>query len=293
MRWLLRLYPRIWRERYENEMLALLEDHKITPATFFDLLLGALDANLNYDGVTEGMTHMLNRLRSGIVMVFCSFVLFGLGWCLIQRINDPVNLFQEAAKSHPEFTILHDAIFICGCLAILALMLGGLPLFFVAIKRAIKNKQKDVLTPLWIAVSCLFLFIISTGILADWQHISFARDHMYIFLISYFIVFLMLLAVGTFSVSIIVSRADFKLSELKFVFIPEITIFFSMIVSASLSILFIISLIFYAPQLLNTQDVGSAMFITGILLMMLSTIFAALGLKHGMVRDINILKISE
>ncbi|GHO71538.1 hypothetical protein KSC_104300 [Ktedonobacter sp. SOSP1-52] len=46
-RTLLRLYPRAWRERYEEEMLAVLEQHIITPLTIFDLLLGALDARLD------------------------------------------------------------------------------------------------------------------------------------------------------------------------------------------------------------------------------------------------------
>ncbi|GHO81877.1 hypothetical protein KSD_96480 [Ktedonobacter sp. SOSP1-85] len=46
-RTLLRLYPRAWRERYEEEMLAVLEQHTITPATIFDLLLGAIDARLD------------------------------------------------------------------------------------------------------------------------------------------------------------------------------------------------------------------------------------------------------
>lgn len=41
---LLRLYPRAWRERYEAEMLALLEEHDVTLATRLDLLLGAFDA---------------------------------------------------------------------------------------------------------------------------------------------------------------------------------------------------------------------------------------------------------
>jgi hypothetical protein len=41
---LLRLYPRAWRERYEAEMLALLEEHDVTLATHLDLLRGAIDA---------------------------------------------------------------------------------------------------------------------------------------------------------------------------------------------------------------------------------------------------------
>src|SRR5262245_17448895 len=41
---LLRLYPRAWRERYEAEMMALLEEHDVTLATRLDLLRGAFDA---------------------------------------------------------------------------------------------------------------------------------------------------------------------------------------------------------------------------------------------------------
>jgi DNA-binding PadR family transcriptional regulator len=42
--WVLRLYPLAWRERYEAEMVALLEQHQITLWTVLDLLVGVLDA---------------------------------------------------------------------------------------------------------------------------------------------------------------------------------------------------------------------------------------------------------
>lgn len=44
---LLRLYPRAWRARYGEEMLALLEEHHITLRTRINLLRGALDAQLH------------------------------------------------------------------------------------------------------------------------------------------------------------------------------------------------------------------------------------------------------
>jgi hypothetical protein len=47
MKWILRLYPCPWRERYEEEMLALLEQHRITWRTSTDLLWGAWDAQLS------------------------------------------------------------------------------------------------------------------------------------------------------------------------------------------------------------------------------------------------------
>lgn len=39
--WMLRLYPPAWRERYETEMVALLEQHDITLWTVGDLLIVA------------------------------------------------------------------------------------------------------------------------------------------------------------------------------------------------------------------------------------------------------------
>jgi hypothetical protein len=45
--WLLHLYPRAWRQRYETEMLAVLEARPLTFRTRVDLARGALDAHLH------------------------------------------------------------------------------------------------------------------------------------------------------------------------------------------------------------------------------------------------------
>jgi hypothetical protein len=44
---ILRLYPRAWRERYGDELAALLEDHPASLLDEFDLIRGALDARLH------------------------------------------------------------------------------------------------------------------------------------------------------------------------------------------------------------------------------------------------------
>ncbi len=44
---LLGLYPAAWRERYGDELVALLEDHRTTPSDHIDLIRGALDARLH------------------------------------------------------------------------------------------------------------------------------------------------------------------------------------------------------------------------------------------------------
>jgi hypothetical protein len=45
MRALVRLYPRVWRDRYEEEFVALLEARPIGPFDAVDIVLGAMDAH--------------------------------------------------------------------------------------------------------------------------------------------------------------------------------------------------------------------------------------------------------
>lgn len=65
MTWLLRLYPRAWRERYGDELREVVEAQ---PASFFmwvDLLAGAIDAHLapqRSTNLEEGENTMIGRL---------------------------------------------------------------------------------------------------------------------------------------------------------------------------------------------------------------------------------------
>jgi hypothetical protein len=43
--WLVRLYPRAWRQRYGPEFTALLEQQPLTPRSVLDVVRGALDAH--------------------------------------------------------------------------------------------------------------------------------------------------------------------------------------------------------------------------------------------------------
>jgi hypothetical protein len=280
MRWLLNLYPLAWRNRYEEEILAVLEEHKVTPRTIIDLLIGALDANLNYNSLTEGAENMVNQLRFRLIMVFCAFITFGIGWGTLQRLTDPIMTFQPVASSHPALTILFDAILIVGFLAFIMFLIGGIPIFFVAIRRAFKNKQRNILVPFRIAVSSLLLFILSTGILASWHQIAFMQNHFLTIFLCYLTIVAICLITGTVSVSLVLAKTDFQLKELKFIFVPEVVILFGMAVSVILSIILIILITIRAPQLFATQDVGSSMFITGISFMALGMIFAVIGMKR-------------
>jgi drug/metabolite transporter (DMT)-like permease len=54
---LVRLYPAAWRERYGDEMEALLEERPLGPFDLVDLFLGALDAHLHLRGPGQASEH--------------------------------------------------------------------------------------------------------------------------------------------------------------------------------------------------------------------------------------------
>ena len=79
MKWILRLYPRFWRERYEEEMLAFLEQHHSTWRTSADLLRGACEAHLelilrretmNIPSLTPRPVTLAGGTLAGLVLVF-------------------------------------------------------------------------------------------------------------------------------------------------------------------------------------------------------------------------------
>ncbi len=50
---LVRLYPRDWRARYDEELVSLLADTVLTPSAVLDIALGALDARMSRDYPSE------------------------------------------------------------------------------------------------------------------------------------------------------------------------------------------------------------------------------------------------
>ena len=87
---LIRLYPARWRERYGDELAAILDDRPVGPFDAADLLLGALDAHLHLRGIGAASEH-----RKGFAMSLriggVAAVVGGLVWLFVLAgsvIND-------------------------------------------------------------------------------------------------------------------------------------------------------------------------------------------------------------
>ncbi|MHB8645562.1 MAG: hypothetical protein ACYDAR_07225 [Thermomicrobiales bacterium] len=89
---------------------------------------------------------MVQRLRNSEIAIFCAFVLFGLAWLPLQGIRDPLPIWENAVRDHPEVRAAFAVTQIAGFVAFLAIAAGGAPLLARLAMHAIRDRQRDVLT---------------------------------------------------------------------------------------------------------------------------------------------------
>jgi hypothetical protein len=92
MKRIVRLYPAAWRERYGDEMEALLEERPLGPFDLVDLFLGALDAHMHLRGLGHASEHekgITMSLRTAGIAAIVGGSFWGLTWALI-LLNDLV-----------------------------------------------------------------------------------------------------------------------------------------------------------------------------------------------------------
>ena len=164
VQYILRLYPRPWRERYEEEMLALLEQRPLSFADVLDLLTGACDAQLHpHLGITgmawpERMIQMFLTLRRSVLTIFCAYVGIILAGMAFQKMTE-YNDFQEAARTYLVVGLSFNLVIIAAVVALLAVLVGSLPVAVAVVRSALARKRYGSLFLLVVPVLAFFVFL--------------------------------------------------------------------------------------------------------------------------------------
>jgi hypothetical protein len=149
-RLLLRLYPRIWRARYEEEFLVVLSSHPFSVFEGIDIMRGALDAHLHPHLGTatmpssERMRQMFSILRASLLTIFCAYVAVVLAGTGFQKMTESPD-FQEVTQMNRVASVSFHLVIIGAVGALLALLVGGLPLALAVIRSARARKQRGPL----------------------------------------------------------------------------------------------------------------------------------------------------
>lgn len=174
--WLTRLYPRAWRERYAVEFEALLEQCLHSPLDIVDVFLGAMDARLqllNGENVTWRLMNMLNKLRTTLLIVFAAYIGFIVaGFSLVGLADDSPMI--PLMKTKPALAAAWTTIQAGSAVALLAVVIGGLPLALTVLRRALAPDRGGLgllLVPVF-AFLALALYVGFMGVIASsWIHI--------------------------------------------------------------------------------------------------------------------------
>ena len=173
--WLVRLYPRAWRQRYGEEFEALLEECLHSPVDILDILLGALDAHLNLSNQTDWrLMNMINKLRTTVILVFAGYIGFVIGgFSLLGLVDDsPVVPLMRTDLS---LLVVWRTIQVGSVISLLAVVVGGSPLALAVFRRALTSSRRDLrwlLVPL-VAFLVLVLYILfMVSIAYGWLQIS-------------------------------------------------------------------------------------------------------------------------
>lgn len=166
-RWIVRLYPAAWRERYGEEFTALLDECTPSLPHLFDAVWGAVDAHLHVEQLTGRFMEMVTRLRRAEVVVFCAWIAFvvaGIGFQKMTEYDD----FMEAGKAYPLIGFAFTTVVVGSAVALLAVLAGGVPLALATARKAVVERRFGVLALFGVPV---LSFVVLAAYLAIALHV--------------------------------------------------------------------------------------------------------------------------
>ncbi|MGH2515563.1 MAG: hypothetical protein ACRDHP_07895 [Ktedonobacterales bacterium] len=292
--WMLRLYPRAWRARYQAEVAAVLADHHATLRTIVDLLFSVLDAHLDPYFQMERRLPMTNRLRSAELATFCAYIGFfvaGIGYTLLAY------QVPEVATTDSTMSTSDSIIAVGTRIALLAILIGGLPIGLSIFWRAVTARQFRGLALLAVPVLALLVLAGYTAALevallhGRTAPLDPLPDSRYDLggnfgLYSWAAVFLLAAVASTTAVVRAIARSSVSPRLLRFALIPATVAALAMIAVLGATLVWGISLQGAAPlPLWPSGDIlaiqTSSWWLGVVVLMAASTLFAAFSVARG------------
>lgn len=280
--WLLRLYPRAWRDRYGDEVTSVLAEHHVTYWTALDLVLGAIDAHLHGDLLPRRLTSMAHRIRSSEIAIFCAFVLFAVAWLPLRLVRDPLPIWETAVAKHPALFTALGVLDLASLIAALAVLAGGLPLLVSALKQAVVARRWRLLA--LFGIPLLAAAALGAVGLADipWSSVSQSGEVRMLqpVAVQLALILLLLVAVGGSAAAIAtaVGRSEVSDRALRFALLP------AGVATTALALGLLAAVALNALIFTEAPAVGfwPPMQVADLLVMLAAVVIAVFALRHGM-----------
>jgi hypothetical protein len=138
---LLALYPESWRDRYGEEMRALVEDDPPGAAGLASLITGAARAHLRPRRAWREGTPAASAMRLSVGALFACWILVSVAGACFAKETEHMDAFEHM---HPLLSAARQLITIGAAIGALAVAVGGLPLLWQALVTALRGRDGRV-----------------------------------------------------------------------------------------------------------------------------------------------------
>jgi hypothetical protein len=216
---------------------------------------------------------MLPTIRRSMIAAFGAFVLFMLAYIAMGRTADPSAPFDAIGRIHPQIGIAHSLLAYSGVIALLAIVLGGLPILFTAIRHAISRGPRNVIK-LFVIRPKQALLLLGVALLITICFLGYLLATQYIFgpppctstngcvagqppfilalgfaaIIGVITLFVFIILAITTSLSLTVVRSQFSQELLRFTLVPVAILAVTMGAATVAATVWLISLWVLAPH---------------------------------------------
>jgi hypothetical protein len=256
--WLLCLYPTTWRERYGEEFAALLDDCQLPPLYLLDIVQGALDARLHEAQLTGRILPMMNRTRRAEITIFCAWIAFVVAGLAFQRMSE-YDDFQNAGATYPVIGVAYIAIQVGAAIALLAVLVGGVPIALFAFTHALEQRRYGVVLLFGVpilafAALAVYIKIVSgiSGVTS--QDISGPTTLGKELFLGLIVLFSLAAIASAWAVSAAISRSDVDERWYRFARVPTFVTALALLVMCAATIVWGLALRVSVPQLFNGDD---------------------------------------
>ncbi len=307
---LLRLCPLTFRQEYAGEMeqvfRAMLLDAwrarglrgvtRLWAPALGDLLLGAAAAHGDDIGLSiEALRRswLMSRMRSSAITIFCAYIALVLTGMGFQKLTEDI-MKTNIPSVYPGIGLAHDAIIAGAVLALLAVLVGGLPIAWDAIRQALAERRWGILAlfavpplslAIWLGWTWTILNVISPA-----KHAQSANAPSVIGFGRSWVGLLILAAIASVTaVSIAVSRSEITTGRYRFALNAAVVAILGMIVTMVGVAAFGLQIQAVAPQALTAlasplefgQSTGVNL-VVQFTVMLLASVIATYGLFRGL-----------
>ncbi len=307
---LLRLCPRGFRQAYAVEMeqvfRALLLDawqeygwlgvaRQWAPA-LGDLLVGAAAAHGDDLGLSlEALKRswLMSRMRSSAITIFCAYIALVLTGMGFQKLTEDI-MKTAIPATYPAIRLTYDAIVVGAVIALLAVLVGGVPIAWDAIRQALSARRWGILALFAVPPISLALWLGWTwtilNVIAPAKHAQSAYAPTVIGIGRSWVGLLILAAIASVAaVSVAISRSQITPERYRFALRAGIAATVGMFITLAGVAAFGLQVQAVAPQALSTlasplefgQSTGVNLVVQSVV-MLLASVLAAFSVYRGL-----------